>query len=31
MTVVTKGLSDEDIADVAAYYSSIKVTVQVPP
>lgn len=31
MTVVTKGLSDEDIANVAAYYSSIKVTVEVPP
>ncbi|PAQ05119.1 c-type cytochrome [Mesorhizobium temperatum] len=31
MTVVTKGLSDEDIANVAAYYSSIKITVQVPP
>jgi cytochrome c553 len=24
-------LSDEDIANVAAYYSSIKITVQVPP
>ncbi|WP_292521212.1 cytochrome c [Mesorhizobium sp.] len=31
MTIVSKGLSDEDIADVAAYYSSIKITVQVPP
>lgn len=31
MTVVVKGLSDEDIANVAAYYSSIKITVQVPP
>jgi cytochrome c553 len=31
MTVVLKGLSDEDIANVAAYYSSIKITVQVPP
>jgi cytochrome c553 len=31
MTVVTKGLSDEDIANVAAYYSSIKITVEVPP
>ena len=31
MTVVIKGLSDEDIANVAAYYSSIKITVQVPP
>ncbi|GLS37397.1 cytochrome c biogenesis protein CcsB [Mesorhizobium tianshanense] len=31
MTVVTKSLSDEDIANVAAYYSSIKITVQIPP
>ncbi|WP_394888815.1 c-type cytochrome [Mesorhizobium sp. AaZ16] len=31
MTIVVKGLSDEDIANVAAYYSSIKITVQVPP
>ena len=31
MTVVIKGLSDEDIANVAAYYSSIRITVQVPP
>jgi cytochrome c553 len=31
MTIVIKGLSDEDIANVAAYYSSIKITVQVPP
>jgi cytochrome c553 len=31
MTVVTKGLSDEDIANVAAYYSSIKIAVEVPP
>ena len=31
MTVVIKGLSDEDIANVAAYYSSIKITVEVPP
>lgn len=30
MTVVIKGLSDEDIANVAAYYSSIKITVEVP-
>jgi cytochrome c553 len=30
MTVVVKGLSDEDIANVAAYYSSIKITVEVP-
>ncbi len=31
MKVVTKGLSDEDIANVAAYYSSIKITVEPPP
>lgn len=31
MTVVVKTLSDEDIANVAAYYASIKITVQVPP
>jgi cytochrome c553 len=31
MTVVLKGLSEADIANVAAYYSSIKITVQVPP
>ena len=30
MTVVVKTLSDEDIANVAAYYASIKITVQVP-
>ncbi len=30
MTVVVKGLSDEDIANVAAYYGSIKITVEVP-
>ena len=30
MTVVVKGLSDEDIANVAAYYSSIKITVEIP-
>lgn len=30
MTVVTKGLSDEDIANVAAYYASIKITVEAP-
>ncbi len=31
MTIVIKGLSDEDIANVAAYYSSIKISVEVPP
>ena len=31
MTVIIKQLSDEDIANVAAYYASIKITVEVPP
>lgn len=31
MSVVAKGLSDEDIANVAAYYASIKITVEIPP
>ena len=30
MTVVVKSLSDEDIANVAAYYAAIKITVEVP-
>ena len=30
MTVIVKGLSDEDIANVAAYYAAIKITVEVP-
>jgi cytochrome c553 len=30
MSVVAKTLSDEDIADLAAWYSSIKFTVEVP-
>jgi cytochrome c553 len=30
MSVVAPALSDTDIADLAAYYSSIKITVQVP-
>jgi cytochrome c553 len=30
MSVVASGLSDEDIADLAAYYASIKVTVTPP-
>ena len=30
MTVIVKGLSEEDIANVAAYYASIKITVEVP-
>ena len=31
MSLVVKHLSDEDIANVAAYYSSIKITVEAPP
>ena len=30
MTVIVKGLSDDVIANVAAYYASIKITVEVP-
>jgi cytochrome c553 len=30
MSMIVKPLTDEDIADLAAYYSSIKVTVEVP-
>ena len=30
MSMMVKPLSDEDIADLAAYYSSIKVTVEKP-
>ncbi|GLK74225.1 cytochrome c [Ancylobacter dichloromethanicus] len=30
MTVVSKGLSDADIADLAAWYASIKITVETP-
>jgi cytochrome c553 len=30
MSVVAQGLSDEDIADVAAWYSSIGISVEVP-
>jgi cytochrome c553 len=30
MSVVVKGLTDEDIANLAAYYSSIKITVEKP-
>ena len=30
MSVVVKGLSKEDIANVAAYYAAIKFTVEVP-
>ena len=31
MGLVAKGLSDEDIANIAAYYASIKITVEIPP
>ena len=31
MSAVTKNLSQEDIANVAAYYSAIKITVEAPP
>ncbi len=30
MSVVAQGLSDEDIADVAAWYASIAISVEVP-
>ena len=30
MSVAVKSLSDEDIANVAAYYAAIKITVEVP-
>jgi len=30
MSVVAKDLTDEDIADLAAWYSSIKITAQMP-
>jgi cytochrome c553 len=30
MTVVAKGLSDADIADLAAWYSSIEITAKMP-
>ena len=31
MSIIAAGLSDEDIADLVAWYSSIKFSVQVPP
>ena len=31
MSIIAAGLSDEDIADLIAWYSSIKFSVQVPP
>ncbi|MBS7537177.1 cytochrome c [Ancylobacter sonchi] len=31
MTVVTKELSDDDIANFAAWYASIEISVQLPP
>ncbi|MEM9046116.1 MAG: cytochrome c [Pseudomonadota bacterium] len=30
MTVVAKGLSDEDISDISAWYASIKITATLP-
>ena len=30
MSVVVKSLSDEDMANIAAYYAAIKITVEVP-
>jgi len=30
MSIIAQGLSDEDIADLAAWYSSLKVTVTMP-
>jgi len=30
MTIIAQGLSDEDIADLAAWYSSLKITVEMP-
>ena len=30
MSIMAKGLSDDDIADLAAWYSSLKVTVEMP-
>ena len=30
MSIIASGLSDEDIADLAAWYSSLKVTVEMP-
>ncbi|MGX5851183.1 c-type cytochrome [Mesorhizobium sp. PL10] len=31
MSLVVKSLTDEDIANVAAYYAAIKITVEAPP
>ena len=30
MSIMAKGLSDDDIADLAAWYSSLKITVEMP-
>ena len=30
MTIIAKGLSEEDVADLAAWYSGLKVTVEMP-
>jgi cytochrome c553 len=31
MSIIASGLTDEDIANVAAWFSSLKVTVEMPP
>ena len=31
MTIIAQGLSDQDVADLVAWYSGIKVTVELPP
>ena len=30
MTIIAQGLSDNDIADLAAWYAAMKITVEVP-
>ena len=31
MSIIAQGLADQDVANVAAWYSSLKVTVTMPP
>jgi cytochrome c553 len=31
MSLIAKSLSDQDIADLAAWYAGLKVTVEMPP
>jgi cytochrome c553 len=31
MSIVAKGLSDQDIADLAAYYAAVEITAKPPP